>query len=116
MLKKTALALYIRSLKGLEELHSSQFNRIYFGAEFCESLIPQKNEIIKISEYSSNREVGLTLVTPWCTNKGINLLKRIFPLLPKKTEVVFNDWGVTGDSNNVRGSYEYIVGITSKFC
>lgn len=72
-----------------------EFDRVYYGNEFCENLIPNlsllKNFYYKIKEQGKK----FTFVAPYVTNKGITKLERIFEFLNNNLiEVVFNDWGV----------------------
>lgn len=66
------------------------FDRIYFGNEFCEENIMNVEKIKKIISIDKK----LTFVTPYLTNKGIERIKEILNIIPKKTEVVFNDYGL----------------------
>lgn len=87
-------AIYIRDLNDLELFDQNTFNRLYFGNEFCERLIPDKNEINIVLEFTTRKKIPLTFVSPYCTDYGIENLEKIFKVLPRETEVVFNDWGV----------------------
>lgn len=86
-------ALYINNNNDLK-LFSEKFQRLYFGTEFCEYLLPKKNDLKKVISFCKEKKVPLTFITPWCTEKGIKVLKELFSLLPQKTEIVFNDYGV----------------------
>ncbi len=73
-------------------------SRIYFGCEFCEKLIPSPEEVERALDFCRERNLGFSLVTPYCTDKGISKLKEIFTILSKeekvfRREVVANDWG-----------------------
>jgi len=77
-------------------------DRIYFGNEFCQDLIPELG-ILKqwyISVKEKNKE--FTFVTPFVTNSGLKRLEIIFGFLNTQdnVEVVFNDWGVFGTIKN----------------
>lgn len=70
--------------------------RIYFGVETCEHLLPAIEELEKAYEICKEKEYGLTFVTPY---GGPKLMKNIIPLfdfLAQKddVEVVVNDYGI----------------------
>jgi len=72
-------------------------NRIYFGAEFCERLIPEVQDIEKVKEFTLLRGLEFSLMTPYCTDNGIEKLKKLFTFIAAnfdRAEVIVNDWGV----------------------
>ncbi len=73
---------------------SDIFTRVYFGTEFCERLIPSVLTTKSILNFIKRKGKKLTFLTPYCTNYGIEKLKRVLGILPIGTEVVFNDLGV----------------------
>jgi hypothetical protein len=85
----------------------NRFDRIYYGAEFCENKIPDLNTLKRV--YSSakkfkkrftpseNSLTGFTLLTPYVTTFGLKRLEPLFGYLDSQNsniEVVVNDWGV----------------------
>ena len=72
------------------------FTRCAYGNEFCEHLIPSPRLLEAVLTAASERAMGLTLLTPYVSNAGIELLKPLFGMLSESgaNEVVFNDWGV----------------------
>jgi len=64
----------------------NNYDRLYFGTEFCHLLIPN------ISEYKKLTHKNITLVFPPIYEKSLKKVDKILQLF-KKTEVVFNDWG-----------------------
>lgn len=92
-LKKMQSAIHLGKLDEFQK-NKKKFQRVYFGNEFCEKLIPDVQEIKRFIKFFRDKKLDFTFVTPYCTDEGISKLKIILPLLPKKTEVVFNDWGV----------------------
>jgi hypothetical protein len=89
-------ALYISGIEQLGYMRDD-FARIYFGAEFCERLIPSAAETLRIAEYLRDRGLALTLMTPYVTDAGIERLVQLLDALQDMQmplEVVFNDWGV----------------------
>lgn len=72
------------------------FSRCAYGNEFCEHLIPSPDQLEAVVTAARDREIGLTLLTPYVTDAGIDLLRPLFEVLSAngESEVVFNDWGV----------------------
>jgi len=83
-----------RNLEDLKTIGIRDCRRLYFGNDFCEHLIPSADEMKQVLSVVRSHGHSLTLVTPPCTDQGISVLDSLFPLLPSRTEVVFNDWGV----------------------
>jgi len=84
---------FIETAAGFER----KFTRLYFGQEFCERLIPEKNSLQEIIEFSKSRAMELTLVTPFVTEDGLGKwfdLAGEFACLNPGGEVVFNDLGL----------------------
>ena len=72
------------------------FTRCAYGNEFCEHLIPSPQQLEALLSAADKRQMGLTLLTPYVSDAGIESLKPLFEMLSEKgaSEVVFNDWGV----------------------
>jgi len=94
-------AIFVRNLKDLEAL-ADGYSRIYFGAEFCENLIPTKKETMKAIALAEERGLGFTYVTPYATDGGLKKIRCTIKSLPPGTEAVANDWGVL----NMLAGYE----------
>ena len=79
-----------------------EIERIYYGNETCEFLIPSADNVKKALEFCRKNEYGFTLVTPYTTYKGIDNLKPLFEYLNglEDIEVVVNDFGVLHLLNN----------------
>lgn len=89
-------ALFITKLSNLK-YWGRKYNRLYYGTEFCENLLPTKDELIKVIKFTKQNKLNLTFVTPFVTNKGIKTLLQLFKLLEDKmpsSEIVVNDFGV----------------------
>jgi hypothetical protein len=71
-------------------------DRLYFGNEFCENLIPSVQALKKMHRAAEARHRGFTFVTPFVTNAGLQRLEGLLSYLDRRQgiEVVFNDWGV----------------------
>ena len=86
-------ALFTNTLKKVNK----EVNRIYFGNEFCENLIPSLVNLKNAYSFFSRLKKKFTLVTPYITNRGIKRLRPLLAFLDNQgaaAEVVFNDWGV----------------------
>lgn len=77
--------------------YMDDFQRIYFGQETCENLLPTLKSVEQAVEIAKQREVSFTLATPYVSPKGIVELRKIFDYLvslDQEIEVVVNDFGV----------------------
>ncbi|MBN2108397.1 MAG: hypothetical protein JW832_13310 [Deltaproteobacteria bacterium] len=89
-------AVYIHCSDQLRYL-SDDFTRLYFGAEFCERLIPPRLELQTALRSARERSLGFTFMTPFVTNRGLEQLEELLAVLEQSlpdAEVVVNDWGV----------------------
>jgi len=83
--------------KILENIQNKQINRIYFGHETCERLLPDWDEFKKLYDITRQQNIKLTFVCPFLSNSRI---KEIISLLEKiaandiEAEVVSSDWGL----------------------
>ena len=88
-------AIYITKIQDLS-LVSKEYQRVYFGNEFCERLIPDSQDLKSVINFSRERRISLTYVTPFFTEFGLRLVGEAFKQLEKSgfdAEVVINDWG-----------------------
>jgi len=85
-------ALFINKLVNI----GKDVDRLYFGNEFCENLIPGINILKERYVFAEKKKKNFTFVTPFVTDAGLDKLKILFAFLnqQKDTEVVFSDWGV----------------------
>ncbi|MFC2137049.1 hypothetical protein ACFLTE_02635, partial [Bacteroidota bacterium] len=74
----------------------SNIERLYYGCEVCENLIPSVEEIKKAITIAQEKELDFTFVTPYVGPKGIEKLHVLFEYLNTldDIEVVVNDIGV----------------------
>lgn len=73
------------------------YERLYFGDDFCERLIPTVPALEKILEFTGSNNKKVTLLTPYCTGKGLEALRPVLEVLAgygAGAEVVVNDLGV----------------------
>ena len=73
------------------------YDRIYFGSEFCEKLLPTVETEEAIMSDRPRGRPQFTLVTPYLTDAGMKNLAVLLECLarkgPESLEIVFNDWG-----------------------
>ena len=95
----------LHALAGVHDLRRSEllwlgdlpnFDRLYFGVEFCQHLLPGSADVRAAAAFCRERGLGLTLLTPYGTD---DLLPRIARLAEAAAagpdpEVLVNDWGV----------------------
>lgn len=86
-------ARFITNYKELRKLNQ-KVNRIYFGAEFCERLLTNKNEFFNIINFCQKKNLKHSFITPFCTDYGINKVKELIRHYPPHEEIVVNDFGV----------------------
>lgn len=91
-------AIYITNLRNLRYFRKGEYQRIYWGQEFCQNLIPTLKDTEEILRFIKKRNLEFTFVTPFVTERGLNSLNKIFRWLKKQKvenlEIVVNDWGV----------------------
>jgi hypothetical protein len=89
-------AIFISKVENLKYV-TQEYSRLYFGIEFCQNLMPSKEELGRILKFVSENKIDFTFVTPYLTNEG---MRKIKPLLSwmingqPKAEIVINDWGL----------------------
>ena len=89
-------AIFISKIKNLKYV-TEQYSRLYFGNEFCESLIPSLEDLTYILRFTTEKGMKFTLVSPYVTNEGIRKLKPLIDRLADRQpacEIVVNDWGI----------------------
>lgn len=105
-------AIFISRIKGLEYV-TKQYSRLYFGNEFCEQLIPAIDELRRVLDFTVERAMDYTLVTPYLTNKGLEKLMPLIKLVIEQiadSEIVINDWGLLRVLNNEYGNLNLVLG------
>lgn len=88
--------LFISKIENLK-YYTPEYKRVYFGNEFCERLIPNKAQLKKVLDFTKEKKIRFTFVTPYVTDEGINKLKTLFSYLSKidkGIEVIVNSYGV----------------------
>jgi hypothetical protein len=73
------------------------FSRVYWGCEFCETLVPGARATARLAEALGRQGLAWSLVTPYATDRGLDRVARLMGALPRELmpdEVVINDWGM----------------------
>ena len=89
-------AVFVAKQKALAKIEG-QFDRLYYGCEFCERLIPTQAQLEHALAFASERGMQFTFVSPFVTDRGAAELKPLLRWLAAErpdTEVVVNDWGM----------------------
>ncbi len=89
-------AVLIPKLQALDAL-DEPYDRLYFGCEFCERLLPDRAKLERALEFARGRGMAFTFVTPYVTDAGADKLVELLPWLADQApdaEIVVNDWGV----------------------
>ncbi|HEA47179.1 MAG TPA: hypothetical protein ENH97_02070 [bacterium] len=91
-MEKAALISNLDNLSLITPKHQ----RLYFGPEFCQHLLPSPPELKEALNFARQRRLSFTLVTPFVTEEGLKKLIPLWEVLKdwQKSEVVVNDWGV----------------------
>ena len=88
-------ALFVSNPENLKFYEQGKFGRLYFGNEFCEHLIPTEGQLKYIVEWCEEKLLNLSFVTPaFLRDENIRMLSGLLEILPKGTEVIFNDYGL----------------------
>jgi hypothetical protein len=77
--------------------YQDHIERIYFGQETCENLIPSIEDVENALRYCSEHEFGFSFVTPYVAPKGIRKIIDLLDFLntcEEEVEVVINDFGI----------------------
>lgn len=89
--------IHVTNLRNLKYFRKGKYQRIYWGIEFCQNLIPSLSDTEKILRFAEENSLRLSFVSPFVTERGLKKLKKIFSRLRKQkieVEIVVNDWGV----------------------
>ncbi len=95
-------AVYLTGPKQLESLNG--YSRIYYGAEFCETLLPAEKEFLRVVDFANENSLGFSLLTPFLTDSGMKRIDKLLTILSKnhaEAEVIVNDWGLLRRVNNL---------------
>jgi hypothetical protein len=96
MLPQIEKAIYIPT-SNKEVKYFPGYNRIYYGNEFCEHLMPGIAQILEVLDLCYEKNLGFSFLTPYVTDNSFAKLEKIFDILSQKylkAEVIINDFGV----------------------
>lgn len=103
-------AVFVEHRATLEEL-DDDYDRVYFGNEFCDKRLPRPGAVRDVYDYCSANGLAMTLVTPIVTPTKTSEIAALFdelrPIAPD-LELVFNDWGVYRMADE-RGIFEDLI-------
>lgn len=105
-------ALFIAKTKNLNYFTAS-LERLYFGTEFCERLVPSSGDLQQVMECVRERRIGFSLVTPYVTGAGLKGWQKIIEMVAEElphSEIIFNDWGLYRVARKISGSLEPVLG------
>ncbi|MBN2053548.1 hypothetical protein JW905_01415 [bacterium] len=76
----------------------SECDRLYYGHEFCQRLIPSSFELAAAVDRAAAAGAAMTLVLPFVTNEGLasglTIVEQFLEASPRFPEIVVNDWGM----------------------
>jgi hypothetical protein len=79
-------------------LLSRGYQRIHFGTETCEHLLPSPERLLEVLRRSAETPLAVTLLTPPVGEKRFERLEKLFETLSRVSvpspEIEINDWGV----------------------
>ncbi len=78
----------------LAEWADRTVDRLHFGSEFCETLLPGESQLRQAVEAATAGGIRLSLVTAPASDAGLRQIATLIELLPPGSEVIANDWGV----------------------
>jgi hypothetical protein len=114
-------ALYIQDTKNIKPDDLKGIERIYYGVEFCENLVPEWNTLLPVIDFCRQHQLGFSFMTPYVTNSGLEKLEKIFVNLNRengiagqKIEVIVNDYGTLMALEKYNGVERVIGRVLSK--
>ncbi len=103
-------AVFVEHKATLDDLEDD-YDRVYFGNEFCDKRLPRPREVRDVYDYCSANGLEMTFVTPIMTptktSEIADLLDELCPIA-SDLELVFNDWGVYQMADE-RGRFEDLI-------
>ena len=88
-------AVYLTHPAGLEKV-GGEYDRLYFGHEFCPWLLPGRRELERVRESAAGRGLAFTLVTPILGEEDLAGVEKLLDVLAPEEgdEVAVNDMGL----------------------
>ncbi|MFW5918973.1 MAG: hypothetical protein ACOCSP_02225 [archaeon] len=103
-------AVFVDDLSVLDEL-DDDFDRLYFGNEFCDKRLPEASEVRAARDEADRRGVDFSYVTPIVTPTKLEAVEEILTTLESigaDDELIFNDWGVYALADDL-GAFDSLV-------
>ncbi len=91
---KQEKAIFVENISALMQSNLSDYDRLYFGQETCERLLPSLPELNQAKQLAEKNSLQFSLVTPFCTNEGLKRLLPLLKILSSEDELIVNDLGV----------------------
>lgn len=90
------ISVHVNDLENLKEALNSDCDRIRFGPEFCEILMPSLDCLKKSHDLTLKNGKDFALVSPKLSNQGLERIESFLKFLDQKgnVSVVFNDLGL----------------------
>jgi hypothetical protein len=107
-------AVFTDDIDTLETL-DEEYDRVYFGNEFCDKRLPDPQEVTQVYDYCTDNGLDMTLVTPIMTPMKTSEIEDIFAAVEPVAgdlELVFNDWGVYEMATEFGGFEALVAGRT----
>ena len=105
-------SLFIAKTKNLRYF-TAPLERLYFGTEFCERLIPSSDDMQQVMAFVREQRIGFSLVTPYVTGAGLKGWQKIIEMVAAEhphSEIIFNDWGIYRITRKISESLEPVLG------
>jgi hypothetical protein len=105
-------SLFIAKTKNLRYF-TAPLERLYFGTEFCERLIPSSDDMQQVMAFVREQRIGFSLVTPFVTGAGLKGWQKIIEMVAAEhphSEIIFNDWGIYRITRKISESLEPVLG------
>ncbi|PLX76305.1 MAG: hypothetical protein C0614_10250 [Desulfuromonas sp.] len=101
-------------LHTLPKIPPTEYQRLYFGAEFCFWRFPIDREILEAIDWCREAGWGMTLVTPTLNQSELSelgsRLERVLPQFGENDELVVSDWGGIDLVGTIRSDLTLIIG------
>lgn len=111
------ISTYSTKIKNVvTELIGEKFNeyeRIYFGNEFCEYLLPTVEQVEEVMAYCKKQNKLFSVVTPYISESSLKKIDKLLDYLDEKNEdieVVCNDWGVCSIIHEKYSNLKAVIG------
>jgi len=87
--------ILVNSVKQIKGVFN--FQRLYFGSEFCGRLVPSQDELKKALDLASEKKAALSLVSGYSSEEEIKKYEGLLKVIcshSANTELIINDWGI----------------------